>query len=76
MDPLPLSGKMGMRGYLNSIAIGAVADLSSLMNTEIKKKLNIIPQNVTWGGQSGLVFDALQGDFMRPRINEYTEKIR
>ncbi|KAL8515905.1 hypothetical protein ACS0TY_014564 [Phlomoides rotata] len=70
MDPLPLSGKMGMRGYLNSIAIGAVADLSSLMNTEIKKKLNIIPQNVTWGGQSGLVFDALQGDFMRPRINE------
>jgi len=42
--------------------------LSSLMNGKIKEMLRIIPQNVTWGGQSKLVFEALEGDFMKPVI--------
>jgi len=40
--------------------------LSALMNGEIKEMLRIIPANVTWGGQSKLVFEHLQNDFMRP----------
>lgn len=49
---------------------GGGNSLDSLMNGAIKKKLRIIPENVTWGGQSGNVFTAMQGDFMRPRIDE------
>lgn len=48
-------------------------DLGTLMNGPIRQKLKIIPSNVTWGGQGGLVFEALTGDFMRPRINEVDE---
>ncbi|KAK1588507.1 hypothetical protein Q3G72_024143 [Acer saccharum] len=48
-------------------------DLNSLLNGAIKKKLKIIPENVTWGGQSDQVFSFLEGDFMRPRINEVDE---
>jgi serine carboxypeptidase 1 len=49
---------------------GGDDDLDDLMNGAIKKKLKIIPENVTWGGQSKGVFLAMQGDFMRPRIDE------
>ncbi|KAM6576607.1 hypothetical protein CsatB_028444 [Cannabis sativa] len=49
---------------------GGDDDLDDLMNGAIKKKLKIIPENVTWGGQSNGVFLAMQGDFMRPRIDE------
>jgi len=42
--------------------------LSDLMNGPIKQKLQIIPKNVTWGGQSAQVFAALAGDFMRPVV--------
>ncbi|KAK6163456.1 hypothetical protein DH2020_000320 [Rehmannia glutinosa] len=61
--------------YLNSLRStpGGDGDLDSLMNGEIKKKLKIIPSNVEWGGQSDLVFTALEGDFMKPRINEVDE---
>lgn len=52
---------------------GSDDDLGSLMNGAIKKQLKLIPQNVTWGGQSDLVFDALEGDFMKPRIKEVDE---
>ncbi|XP_058199983.1 serine carboxypeptidase-like 51 [Rhododendron vialii] len=52
---------------------GSDGDIDSLMNGSIKKKLKIIPENVTWGGQSGLVFDSLAGDFMKPRISEVDE---
>lgn len=48
-------------------------DVGSLMNGVIKKKLKIIPENVTWGGQSDSVFTELSGDFMRPRISEVDE---
>ncbi|XP_054155571.1 retinoid-inducible serine carboxypeptidase-like [Oppia nitens] len=44
-------------------------DLDRLMNSEIKKKLNI-PSTVTWGGQSGQVFSALSGDFMLPVVDD------
>jgi serine carboxypeptidase 1 len=41
-------------------------DLSKLMNGKVKEELRIIPKNVTWGGQSQLVFEALAEDFMKP----------
>ncbi|ONI00972.1 hypothetical protein PRUPE_6G114600 [Prunus persica] len=50
-----------------------VGDLDTLLNGVIKKKLKIIPDNVTWGGQSDHVFTAMAGDFMKPRINEVDE---
>ncbi|KAI3518168.1 hypothetical protein L1887_06620 [Cichorium endivia] len=45
-------------------------DLDSVMNGPIRQKLNIIPSDIEWGGQSGGVFTAMAGDFMRPRIAE------
>ncbi|XP_074290019.1 serine carboxypeptidase-like 51 [Silene latifolia] len=48
-------------------------DLDDLMEGPIKTKLKIIPHNVTWGGQSDLVFTALESDFMKPRIAEVDE---
>ncbi|XP_078126444.1 retinoid-inducible serine carboxypeptidase [Sander vitreus] len=43
--------------------------LSELMNGPIRKKLGIIPQNVTWGGQADNVFSYMAGDFMRPVVD-------
>uniref|UniRef100_A0A671UCP2 Carboxypeptidase n=1 Tax=Sparus aurata TaxID=8175 RepID=A0A671UCP2_SPAAU len=43
--------------------------LSALMNGPIRKKLGIIPQNVTWGGQAEEVFSYMAGDFMRPVVD-------
>uniref|UniRef100_A0A3Q3WEG5 Carboxypeptidase n=1 Tax=Mola mola TaxID=94237 RepID=A0A3Q3WEG5_MOLML len=43
--------------------------LSELMNGPIRKKLGIIPQNVTWGGQAEDVFSFMAGDFMRPVVD-------
>ncbi|XP_071764923.1 retinoid-inducible serine carboxypeptidase [Centroberyx gerrardi] len=43
--------------------------LSQLMNGPIRKKLGIIPQNVTWGGQAEEVFSSMAGDFMRPVVD-------
>ncbi|KAF7698291.1 retinoid-inducible serine carboxypeptidase [Silurus meridionalis] len=43
--------------------------LDALMNGPIRKKLGIIPNNVTWGGQSGEVFSSMSGDFMKPVID-------
>ncbi|XP_059649897.1 serine carboxypeptidase-like 51 [Cornus florida] len=47
--------------------------VSSLMNGPIKEKLKIIPNNVSWGGQEDIVFLAMTGDFMKPRIKEVDE---
>ncbi|KAI0500572.1 hypothetical protein KFK09_018786 [Dendrobium nobile] len=66
------SVKMTMRGYsryLSSKTVSTVS-LDDLMNGAIKQKLKIIPKNVSWGGQSDLVFSSLESDFMKPRINE------
>ncbi|XP_027726312.1 retinoid-inducible serine carboxypeptidase [Vombatus ursinus] len=43
--------------------------LSELMNGPIRKKLKIIPDFVTWGEQSSLVFSNMEKDFMKPVIN-------
>ncbi|KAK2832760.1 hypothetical protein Q5P01_016649 [Channa striata] len=43
--------------------------LSELMNGPIRKKLGIIPQNVTWGGQADLVFSYMAEDFMKPVVD-------
>ncbi|XP_072502878.1 retinoid-inducible serine carboxypeptidase [Notamacropus eugenii] len=43
--------------------------LSALMNGPIRKKLKIIPDFVTWGEQSSLVFKNMEMDFMKPAIN-------
>ncbi|KAG4183107.1 hypothetical protein ERO13_A09G087500v2 [Gossypium hirsutum] len=62
--------------YLSSLRVSPGndgPDLDTLMNGVIKKKLKIIPDNVTWGGQSDFVFSDLSGDFMRPRIAEVDE---
>ncbi|XP_057752760.1 serine carboxypeptidase-like 51 isoform X1 [Arachis stenosperma] len=54
----------------SSSSPGGGNDLDTLLNGVIKKKLKIIPQNVSWGGQSDGVFTNLESDFMKPRINE------
>ncbi|KAH9618957.1 hypothetical protein KSS87_003862 [Heliosperma pusillum] len=61
--------------YLNTLStdISNDFDLDDLMEGPIKTKLKIIPHNVTWGGQSDLVFTALESDFMKPRIAEVDE---
>uniref|UniRef100_A0A8C6L4G3 Carboxypeptidase n=1 Tax=Nothobranchius furzeri TaxID=105023 RepID=A0A8C6L4G3_NOTFU len=43
--------------------------LSELMNGSVRKKLAIIPQNVTWGGQAEEVFSKMAGDFMKPVVD-------
>ncbi|KAL3752391.1 hypothetical protein ACJRO7_013100 [Eucalyptus globulus] len=62
-------------GYSNYLKTSANQDINfdTLMNVIVKKKLRIIPANITWGEQSGSVFSALQGDFMKPRIEEVDE---
>ncbi|KAK1284706.1 Serine carboxypeptidase-like 51 [Acorus calamus] len=88
-DPLAITGTdqlsqgMAMKRYstyLSSEASssgggGGGGGLGSLMNGVIKEKLKIIPKDVSWGAQSNLVFNALMGDFMKPRINEVDELI-
>ncbi|KAH0505006.1 Retinoid-inducible serine carboxypeptidase [Microtus ochrogaster] len=43
--------------------------LSQLMNGPIRKKLKIIPEDCTWGGQSSYVFISMEGDFMKPVVH-------
>ncbi|XP_031121468.1 serine carboxypeptidase-like 51 [Ipomoea triloba] len=83
MDPLSvaaseLSQALALKRYSRylqsrSSSLGSDADLSKLMNGPIRKKLGIIPENVLWGEESGLVFENMYGDFMKPRINEVDE---
>jgi len=44
--------------------------LTALMNGKVRDKLQIIPNNVTWGGQSDDVFKYLSTDFMKPYIDQ------
>ncbi|XP_007526767.1 retinoid-inducible serine carboxypeptidase [Erinaceus europaeus] len=43
--------------------------LSQLMNGPIRKKLKIIPEDRSWGGQATEVFTHMEGDFMKPVIS-------
>ncbi|PIA24698.1 hypothetical protein AQUCO_104200001v1 [Aquilegia coerulea] len=57
--------------YLDSPSLRSTKDgLSTLMNGVIREKLQIIPTGVKWGGQQGIVFPAMAGEFMKPRIEE------
>ncbi|KAF8654010.1 hypothetical protein HU200_062152 [Digitaria exilis] len=64
----------GYSGYLESMA--AVSSFEGIMNTVIRNKLGIIPKDVSWGEQSADVFDALAGDFMKPRIQEVDQLLK
>ncbi|TKY48582.1 Serine carboxypeptidase 51 [Spatholobus suberectus] len=48
-------------------------DLERLLNGLVKKKLKIIPGNVTYVAQSMDAFENLIADFMKPRISEVDE---
>ncbi|KAI3846094.1 hypothetical protein MKW98_015463 [Papaver atlanticum] len=63
-------------GTTQKFTPGGDGDVRTLMNGAIKAKLKIIPENVRWGSQSGNVFAALSGDFMKPRINEVDELLK
>ncbi|XP_045381651.1 retinoid-inducible serine carboxypeptidase [Lemur catta] len=43
--------------------------LSQLMNGPIRKKLKIIPEDCSWGGQATNVFMNMERDFMKPVIS-------
>ncbi|XP_043811660.1 serine carboxypeptidase-like 51 isoform X2 [Manihot esculenta] len=82
MDPVSLTAKLlqgiAMKRYIRYLSTlssspGGNGDINSLMNGVIKQKLKIIPENISWGGQSDEVFSNLAGDFMRARIDEVDE---
>eukprot|EP00268_Persea_americana_P012236 TRINITY_DN15138_c0_g1_i2.p1 TRINITY_DN15138_c0_g1~~TRINITY_DN15138_c0_g1_i2.p1 ORF type:complete len:469 (+),score=90.90 TRINITY_DN15138_c0_g1_i2:134-1540(+) len=75
MTSMGLSDGISMKKYSSYLSSkdSSYGDFSSFMNGVIKKKLRIIPKNVSWGGQSDVVFTGLAGDFMKPRINEIDE---
>lgn len=51
------------------VAAFAADPLTELMNGQFKDYLGSIPETVIWGSQSGNVFDAMRGDFMKPVID-------
>uniref|UniRef100_A0A0E0LXZ6 Carboxypeptidase n=1 Tax=Oryza punctata TaxID=4537 RepID=A0A0E0LXZ6_ORYPU len=61
--------------YLSS-KVTKEGGFEGIMNTVIRDKLRIIPKNVTWREQSDDVFEALAGDFMKPRIHEVDELLK
>uniref|UniRef100_A0A0E0EP22 Carboxypeptidase n=1 Tax=Oryza meridionalis TaxID=40149 RepID=A0A0E0EP22_9ORYZ len=61
--------------YLSS-KVTTQGGFEGIMNTIIRDKLRIIPKNVTWSEQSDDVFEALAGDFMKPRILEVDELLK
>lgn len=67
--------KNGYSKYLSS-KVTREGGLAGLMDTVIKNKLRVIPKNFSWGEQSNDVFEALAGDFMKPRIDEVDELLK
>ncbi|KAG0498672.1 hypothetical protein HPP92_003363 [Vanilla planifolia] len=69
------SGKMTMKGYSSYLSskYTSKVSLDDLMNGVIKQKLKIIPKDMSWGEQYDMVFNAMSGDFMKPRIKEVDE---
>jgi serine carboxypeptidase 1 len=49
--------------------------LSDFMNGPIRKKLGIIPDDVTWGGQSAEVFEKQRIDFMKPTVKDVSQLV-
>ncbi|CAG0904612.1 unnamed protein product [Darwinula stevensoni] len=58
--------RRGILSYDRHVGLLQGGNLKDLMNGVIRRKLRIIPENVTWGGQSDEVFAALEADFMEP----------
>jgi len=52
------------------------APLDDLMNGPIRAKLQIIPDNVIWGSQSGPVFTFQEGDFMKPVVEDVDKALK
>ena len=61
------------RLYNRHVGLLHADPLTELMNGPIRKKLRIIPGNVTWGGQSGDVFTYQSEDFMKPVISDVSK---
>lgn len=59
--------------YARHVTVHGLDPLSDLMNGPIRKKLGIIPQNVTWGAQSRKVFEKLSEDFNKPVVDVVDE---
>ena len=57
-----------MTGYALHVAQYATDPLDELMNGQVKDYLGI-PRAVRWGSQSGNVFNAQAGDFMKDNID-------
>jgi len=55
-------------GYRSNIDKYQADPLDTLMNGEVKNYLGI-PSSVTWGAQSGAVFNYQSGDFMKPVVD-------
>ena len=61
--------------HVRHVKVHANDDLDDLMNGPIRKKLGIIPANVTWGSQSEQVFGSLSEDFNKPVIDVVDEML-
>jgi len=69
-SPNQLSQKTGLdRAYERISSMYQADPLTTLMNGPIRKKLGIIPANVTWGDSSSAVFNNLHIAFMQPYID-------
>ncbi|XP_054792042.1 serine carboxypeptidase-like 51 [Prosopis cineraria] len=61
--------------YLKALrsSTGGGGDVGSLLNGAVRRKLKIIPENVTWQLLADPVTHRFDGDFMKPRIDEVDE---
>ncbi|ESO87129.1 hypothetical protein LOTGIDRAFT_183527 [Lottia gigantea] len=58
------------------VGIYQADSLAELMNGPIREMLGIIPKKVTWGGQSGMVFQKQSVDFMKPIVSTVNKLIQ
>ncbi|XP_057291726.1 retinoid-inducible serine carboxypeptidase-like [Hydractinia symbiolongicarpus] len=69
------SSRRLQRLYEQHVGIYYKQSLADLMNGPIREKLQIIPNNVKWGAQSGDVFSYQSEDFMKPVIKSVDQLI-
>jgi len=63
------TGGVNVYNFLTYESYIPEGQLETLLNGPMKQKLGI-PSNITWGGQSGDVFNAMSGQFMRSGIDD------
>ena len=56
--------------YMKLVGVYYQPDLANFMNTAIRQKLGIIPNNVKWGAQAENAFKYQSDDLLRPVIKE------